>query len=99
MNAQLHQFGARMNPRQLNADVNRPEWLDLKALTGYACVSERTLRQWIHRPENPLPAVRVGTKLLVRRTSFDHWLENHKLKSVDVGCIVDEIMAGMAGPN
>src|SRR6266853_1683203 len=43
----------------------RPEWVDLKALTGYACVSERTLREWIHRPENPSPAVRVGTKLLV----------------------------------
>ena len=76
-----------------------PEWLDLKALTGYACVSERTLREWIHRPENPLPAVRVGTKLLVRRTSFDQWLENHMLKSVDVGCMVDEILAGVAGPN
>ena len=30
-----------------------PEWLDLKALTGYACVSERTLREWIHRPRTP----------------------------------------------
>jgi excisionase family DNA binding protein len=76
-----------------------PEWLDLKALQRYACVSERTLRGWIHRPENPLPAVRVGMKLLVRRTSFDDWLENHKLKSVDVGCIVDEILAEVAGPN
>ena len=76
-----------------------PEWLDLKALTGYACVSERTLREWIHRPENPLPGVRVGTKLLVRRTSFDQWLENHMLKSVDVGCTADEILAGVAGPN
>jgi excisionase family DNA binding protein len=75
-----------------------PEWLDLKALTGYACVSERTLREWIHRPENPLPAVRVGTKLLVRRTSFDQWLENHMLKSVDVSCMVNEILAGVAGP-
>ena len=76
-----------------------PEWLDLKALTGYACVSGCTLREWIHRPENPLPAVRVGTKLLLRRTSFDQWLENHLLKSVDVGCMVDEILAGVAGPN
>ena len=80
-------------------DDPMPEWLDLKALTGYACVSERTLRESIHRPENPLPAVRVGTKLLVRRTSFDQWLENHMLKSVDVGCMVDEILAGVAGPN
>jgi excisionase family DNA binding protein len=76
-----------------------PEWLDLKALTGYACVSERTVREWIHRPTNPLPATQVGTKILISRTSFDRWLENHRLKSVDVGCMVDEILAGVAGPN
>jgi excisionase family DNA binding protein len=74
-----------------------PEWLDLKALTGYACVSERTVREWIRRPTNPLPATQVGTKILIRRTSFDQWLENHRLKSVDVACIVDEMVAGVMG--
>jgi excisionase family DNA binding protein len=58
-----------------------PEWLDLKTLTAYACVSERTVREWIHRPTNPLPATQVGAKILIRRTSFDHWLENHRLMS------------------
>jgi excisionase family DNA binding protein len=71
------------------------EWLDLKALTQYACLSERTLRELIHRPLNPLPAVRVGAKILVRRSVFDHWLEGHQLKSVDIGCIVEEIVAGV----
>jgi len=46
----------------------RAEWLDMKALEQYACVSERTLREWIHRAVDPLPAVRVGSKILVRRT-------------------------------
>jgi hypothetical protein len=54
-----------MIPERKQPGNPMPEWLDLKALTGYACVSERTLRKWIHRPENPLPAVRAGTKLLV----------------------------------
>jgi excisionase family DNA binding protein len=72
-----------------------PEWLDLKALQGYACVSERTIRVWIHRAENPLPAARVGTKLLVRRRAFDQWLENHRLKAVDVRCIVDEVFSNL----
>jgi excisionase family DNA binding protein len=75
--------------------TSQPEWLDLKALQRYACVSERTLREWVHRSINPLPAARVGTKILVRRTTFDHWLENHRLKSLDVGCIVDELVAGV----
>jgi excisionase family DNA binding protein len=71
------------------------EWLDLKALQGYACVSERTLRIWIHRSINPLPAARVGTKILVRRTAFDDWLEAHQVKNIDVGCIVDELINGV----
>lgn len=79
--------------------TSQPEWLDLKALQRYACVSERTLREWVHRSINPLPAAQVGTKILVRRSTFDHWLENHRLKSVDVGCIVDELVAGVMGTN
>ena len=79
--------------------TSQPEWLDLKALQQYACVSERTLREWIHRASNPLPAARVGTKILVRRSTFDQWLENHKLKTIDVGCIVDELVAGVTGTN
>ncbi len=76
-----------------------PEWLDLKALQGYACVSERTLREWIHRPLNPLPAAQVGTKILVRRSAFDRWVESHSLKPTDVGCIVDELVTGVMGTN
>ncbi len=79
--------------------TSEPEWLDLKALQRYVCVSERTLREWVHRSINPLPAVQVGTKILVRRSTFDHWLENHRLKSLDVGCIVDEMLAGVMGTN
>lgn len=77
----------------------QPEWLDLKALRAYACVSERTLRDWIHRSVNPLPAVQVGSKILVRKSTFDRWLENHRLKTVDVGCIVDDLVAGVMGTN
>jgi excisionase family DNA binding protein len=79
--------------------TSQPEWLDLKALSLYACVSVRTLREWVHRLINPLPAVQVGTKILVRRSTFDRWLENHRLKSLDVGCIVDELVEGVMGTN
>jgi excisionase family DNA binding protein len=83
----------------MNQGRQQLEWLDLRALQQYACVSERTLREWIHRPTNPLPAAHVGTKILVRRSAFDHWLESHSLKPVDVGCIVDEMVAGVMGTN
>lgn len=86
---------ALSTPIGMKSERTQSEWLDLKALQEYACVSERTIRGWIHRPVNPLPAVRVGNKILVRRSTFDLWLEGHQLKPVDVGCILDEIMAGV----
>jgi hypothetical protein len=88
-----------MFEKQMISERTQPEWMDLKALQGYACVSERTLREWIHRPIDPLPAARVGAKILVRRGAFDRWLENHRLKTIDVGCIVDELVAGVTGTN
>ena len=74
---------------------DRSEWLDLRALQRYACISERTLRGWIHRPVDRLPAVPVGTKLLIRRSTFDAWLEAHKLKKIDVDIILDEMIASI----
>jgi excisionase family DNA binding protein len=75
------------------------EWLDLKGLTRYAAVSERTLREWIHRSSNPLPASQVGTKLLVKRSTFDRWVEAHAVTpadSVDVNAMAGEILADLA---
>jgi excisionase family DNA binding protein len=83
----------------MTPERQQPEWMDLKALQQYACISDRTLREWVHRPIDPLPAARVGAKILVRRSTFDHWLENHRIEAVDVGCIVDEMVAELAGQN
>jgi hypothetical protein len=73
-----------------------PEWMDLKTLSLYAAVSDRTLREWIHLPVNPLPAKQVDRgKLLVKRSQFDSWLETHQhqpLNSINVDQITDEIV-------
>ena len=58
------------------------EWLGLRQLRSYAPVSERTLRSWIHSPLDPLPAVRVKGKILVRKSVFDDWLERHTIESL-----------------
>jgi excisionase family DNA binding protein len=73
------------------------EWLDLRALTEYASVSERTMREWIHRPANPLPAVRVGAKILVRKSEFDRWLKKHRLEPMDVSSVVSEVISDLVG--
>jgi excisionase family DNA binding protein len=74
---------------------DQSEWLDLRALQTYACVSERTLRAWVHRLVDPLPAVRVGTKILVRRSAFDAWLLAHQIKPIDVDIILNQMMASI----
>jgi excisionase family DNA binding protein len=71
------------------------EWFDITELTQYASVSDRTLRSWIHSPVDPLPAVQVGSKILVRRLEFDAWLEQHRVRtidSVDIGGIVNDVL-------
>ncbi len=74
------------------------EWLGLRHLAEYSDTSERTLRGWINSPVDPLPAVRIGGKILVRRQNFDAWLERHKitpLESVQVDGIVREVLQGV----
>lgn len=56
------------------------DWLGLRELTEYAAVSERTLREWIHSDDDPLPASRIGNKLLVNRHAFDDWMGKHAVK-------------------
>jgi hypothetical protein len=68
----------------------------LAALTQYAAVSERTLREWIHRAVDPLPAVRIGTKLFVKRSVFDSWMEAHRvIPAVDIDGIVEDVASSL----
>jgi excisionase family DNA binding protein len=71
------------------------EWLSLRQLTEYAAVSDRTLRDWLHRSTDALPAVRVDGKIFVRRTAFDEWLERHRIEpdaEIDVDGIVNDLL-------
>lgn len=72
-------------------------WMDLRHLRTYATVSDRTLRAWINSQVDPLPAVRIGTKIFIRRSEFDVWMENHRIKQVGLGGMVEEIVQGVAG--
>lgn len=75
------------------------EWLGLRQVTEYADVSERTVRAWIHAPIDALPAVRVGGKILVRRSELDAWLGRHRLtplETIDLDGIVREALQAVA---
>jgi excisionase family DNA binding protein len=84
-----------------SSTVEKPqaEWLGLRHVTQYASVSERTLRAWIHSPVDPLPAVRVSGKILVRRSELDAWLQRHRvqrLESLDLDGLVKGVLQGLA---
>jgi hypothetical protein len=69
---------------------------------SYACVSERTLRDWIHLPISPLPAVQVANgKILIKRSTFDRWLESHPVRSseIDLNGLVAEVVNEVRRPN
>jgi excisionase family DNA binding protein len=75
------------------------EWLGLRQVTQYAVVSERTVRAWIHVSVDALPAVRVGGKLLVRRSELDAWLGRHRvrpLETIDLDGIVRDALQAVA---
>lgn len=74
------------------------EWLDLRALSKYAAVSERTIRAWIHRSPDALPAYQVAKKILIKRVEFDAWIKSHAIPSGEreLGRVVDEIVRQVA---
>jgi Helix-turn-helix domain len=72
----------------------RPEWMDLKSVKEYADVSIRTLGDWIRNSLDPLPASRVGKKMLVSRTNFDAYMERHR---VQPDSLVDDIVEEVCG--
>jgi len=74
------------------------EWLGLKELSYYADISERTLRSWIHAPLDPLPAAKVRGKVLVRRSDFDSYLQQHQIKRVheiNLEAVMDDVLKGV----
>jgi excisionase family DNA binding protein len=89
------QIGTQVIPEKSQLE-RWPEWMDLKAVQAYANVSDRTLRDWLHLPVNPLPASQVaGGKIRVKRDRLDRWMEAHPyqpINSIDVGRITDEII-------
>lgn len=91
---------ARQDQLVRRAPVSRGidrEWMGLRELTQYANVSNRTLRLWIHAPVDPLPAVKVSGKHLVRRSDLDAWLGKHRVRAVpgvELDRIVREVLRG-----
>jgi hypothetical protein len=56
--------------------------MGLRQVAAYSSVCERTLRTWIYSPIDPLPAVRVRGKILIKIAEFEAWLERRRIQPV-----------------
>lgn len=50
-------------------------YLSLGELVTYSGLSLRTLYRYLDRAAHPIPAFRIGGRVLVRRRDFDRWVE------------------------
>lgn len=73
-----------------------PEYLDLKALSQYSCLSVRTLRGILSQPGGP-SFYRLRGKILVNKGEWDKWLEQYKTAPMDLDALVDKVMTEFKG--
>lgn len=51
-------------------------YFNIKELSAYSGISDRTLRNLMQRAVDPLPHIRLGHKLLrIRKDDFDAWMD------------------------
>jgi hypothetical protein len=57
-------------------------FLSLRALADYSALSVRTLRKFLERipPAQALPCYRLDGKVVVRRSEFDHYMQQYRVQ-------------------
>lgn len=74
-------------------DPTGAEYLNLAKLSTYASIGVRKLRDYLADPLHPLPSLRPGGKILVKRSDFDVWIERFRHHAgADVNAIVEEVL-------
>jgi len=72
------------------------EYLPLRALATYSGLGVRTLRGYLTHPAHPLPAYRIGGKVLVKRAEYDAWAAQFRsAQSTAVDALVGEALRGL----
>ena len=68
-------------------------YLDLPRLAEYSSIPVRTLRDYLHLPDDPIPHYRITRKIFVRQSEFDVWMRSHRGKpNMIVDTIVSEVV-------
>jgi excisionase family DNA binding protein len=73
-------------------DRPTPQYVGLAELASRISLSPRTIRSLIHDPAHPLPAIRVGNKLLFKLAAVERYLDTHQIRVSDIEAVTQEIM-------
>ena len=61
-------------------------FLDLKNLSKYACLSVKTLREFLPF----IPHYRLRGKILIKQSAFDEFIEKFKVEETNIDKVVKE---------
>ncbi|MEM8549172.1 MAG: hypothetical protein AAGF10_00125 [Verrucomicrobiota bacterium] len=75
------------------------QYIDLAELTGRLPLSRRSVRRYVTDAAYPMPAFRVGGKLIFHWPSVVSWLENHRVHPLDVGGMTNDLMNSLEYKN
>ena len=70
----------------------KQEYINLGELARRTSLSKRTLRSWVRASECPLPCFKVKGRLLFRWTEVEKWMQNFRVKTVNVNEVVNGIL-------
>ena len=80
-------------PNNIVATIGlKDQYFDLEGLSAYSALKVPTLREYIK--EKKLPAFKVKGKLLIRKSEFDSWLDNFRVKD-RIEDIVNKVMGDL----
>jgi Helix-turn-helix domain len=75
----LGEAGRIQTVERLEVSMALDPYLTLEALATYSGMPQRALRRAINAaPDLALPCYRIGTRIVVRRSEFDRWVEQHR---------------------
>ena len=78
--AQQELLSAVVSVREVLGYLEADRFMDLKEVTEYLPLSERTIREHL----NEIPHFRCGRKLVFRRSEIDRWMEGYRVTGKEV---------------
>ena len=84
-------------PPEVVSTHDGSQYLGLAELSRKLLLSPRSVRTYIHQPNNPLPAYLLGRKYLFLWSEVQAWIQRHRVETVDTDVLVEEITASFKG--